>query len=243
MSDARDTGSIEPRRETAGEPVRGVAAGDRVHAFDAPGITVTWSRTRCIHAADCVMNLPTVFEPGRRPWVDATQASADAVARVVMRCPTGALHFERRDGGAPEPVPPANTVLIARDGPVYLRGDIEVLDDAGDVRLRDTRVALCRCGQSGNKALCDNTHRESGFHDPGTVQSEDSVRDTGAAGTTLRVIPHVNGPLELSGPFALASADRKTLLAGTSASLCRCGQSRTKPFCDRSHERVGFRSG
>ena len=243
MSDTRDTGSVEPRPELAGEPARGVARGDRVHAFDAPAITVTWSRTRCIHAADCVMNLPTVFEPGRRPWVDATQASADAVARVVMRCPTGALHFERRDGGAQEPVPPANTVLIGRNGPVYLRGDIEVLDETGAVRLRDTRVALCRCGQSGNKSLCDNSHLGAGFRDPGAVEGEDSVRDPGATGTTLRVIPHVNGPLELSGPFALASANKQTLLAGTSASLCRCGQSQAKPFCDRSHEPVGFRSG
>ena len=243
MSDARDTGSIEPRPATGGEPERGVARGDRVHAFEAPGITVTWSRRRCIHAADCVMNLPTVFEPGRRPWVDATQASADAVARVVMRCPTGALHFERRDGGASEPVPPANTVLLARDGPVVLRGDVEVLDDTGAVQLRDTRVALCRCGLSRIKPLCDNSHLEAGFRDPGAVHDEDSVHDPGVAGATLRVIPQRNGPLELSGPFALSSADKKTLLAGSSTVLCRCGQSRTKPFCDSSHERAGFRSG
>lgn len=243
MSEARDTGNVEPRPETKGQPGQGVAPGDRVHAFEAPGITVTWSRRRCIHVADCVMNLPTVFEPGRRPWVDATQASADAVARVVMRCPTGALHFERSDTGAGEPVPTANTVLIARDGPVYLRGDIELTDEAGTVRLRDTRVALCRCGLSRNKPLCDNMHREAGFHDPGSVENAAAARDAGVAGSTLRVTPTRDGPIELSGPFALTSADRKTLLAGSNAALCRCGQSRTKPFCDNSHERVGFRSG
>jgi CDGSH-type Zn-finger protein/uncharacterized Fe-S cluster protein YjdI len=242
-SDARDTGSIEPRPAAIGEPARGVARGDRVHAFAAPGITVTWSRTRCTHAADCVMNLPTVFEPGRRPWVDATQASADAVARVVARCPTGALHFERQDGGASEPVPTANTVLLARNGPVMLRGDIEVLDDTGAVLLRDTRVALCRCGLSLKKPLCDDTHAEVGFRDPGMVTGEDAVSDPGATGGTLRVLPHADGPLELSGPFALSSADKKTMLAGSRTSLCRCGKSQTKPFCDRSHERVGFRSG
>lgn len=30
--------------------------------------------------------------------------------------------------------------------------------------------------------------------------------------------------------------DRRTVL------LCRCGHSQNKPFCDSSHERVGFRS-
>jgi CDGSH-type Zn-finger protein len=118
-----------------------------------------------------------------------------------------------------------------------------VLDEAGAVLLRDTRVALCRCGLSHEKPLCDDTHAEAGFRDPGTLAGEDAVRDPGASGGTLRVTPHVNGPLELSGPFALSSADKKTMLAGSSTSLCRCGHSQTKPFCDRSHERVGFRSG
>jgi uncharacterized Fe-S cluster protein YjdI len=65
-------------------------------------MSVTWSRRRCIHAAECVMRLPTVFEPGRRPWVDVSQASEDAIARVVSRCPTGALHYARVGGGTPE---------------------------------------------------------------------------------------------------------------------------------------------
>ena len=236
----RDPGDSDTQLASAPQP--GLDPGDRVHAFHAPAITVTWSRRRCIHAADCVVNLPTVFEPGRRPWVDATQASPDAVARVVARCPTGALHFERIDGGAPEPVPPANTVLVSRNGPTYLRGDIELLDERGEVRLRDTRVALCRCGLSRNKPLCDNAHLEAGFREPGAVTAEDRVEDPGAEGTRLRVSPHENGPLELTGPFAISSADRKTMLAGTRTKLCRCGQSEARPFCDGTHKRVGFKS-
>jgi CDGSH-type Zn-finger protein len=104
-------------------------------------------------------------------------------------------------------------------------------------------VALCRCGFSKRKPLCDNAHRAGGFHEPGAVHDEDSVQDPGTEGSTLRVIPHENASLELSGPFALGGADGSTLLAGTSTWLCRCGHSRSKPFCDGSHERVGFKSG
>ena len=239
-NDERDPG--DSQTTVASEPQPGLDRGDRVHAFQAPGITVTWSRRRCIHAADCVMNLPTVFEPGRRPWVDATQASADAVARVIARCPTGSLHFERSDGGAPEPVPPANTILVSRNGPTYLRGDVELVDERGDVRLRDTRVALCRCGLSQTKPLCDNAHRDAGFREPGALAEPERVEDPGAEGTRLRAIARENGPIELNGPFAISSADRKTMLAGTRTKLCRCGESGAKPFCDGTHKRVGFKS-
>lgn len=239
MSDERDTGSNEAKPAAPSGSAFGLARGDRVHAFAAPGITVTWSRMRCTHAAECVMHLPTVFEPGRRPWVDATQASPDAVARVVKRCPTGSLHFTRTDGGPAESVPALNTVLVSRNGPHLLHGDIEVLDDKGEVVLRDARVALCRCGHSRSRPLCDNAHQAAGFRDPGGIQDLDAVEETGAADGRLRVIPHEHGPLELSGPLAMRSADGQVMLSGTSAWLCRCGHSGTKPFCDGTHKKLG----
>lgn len=240
MSEERDPGSSAPPPRA--EARVGVARGDRVHTFKSDGITVTWSHRRCTHAAECVMRLPTVFEPGRVPWVDATAASSAAIADVVQRCPTGALHFERHDGGAAEAVPTANTVLVSRDGPLLLRGDIEVRDDDGNVLLRDTRVALCRCGLSKTKPLCDNAHRAARFRDPGAIASEDAVQDPGGSGSALCVTPHEHESLELSGPFVVGSSDGQTMQAGTSVWLCRCGGSQDKPFCDGSHARVGFKS-
>jgi CDGSH-type Zn-finger protein len=53
-----------------------------------------------------------------------------------------------------------------------------------------------------------------------------------------------NGPYKVTGPVRLVDpAGGEWLLpAGETVALCRCGQSRTKPFCDRSHREVGFES-
>jgi hypothetical protein len=67
-----------------------------------------------------------VFNPSERPWVNPERAKADHVAEVVMRCPTGALQFERKDGGATEPIPQENAIAVSIDGPLYVRGDIHI---------------------------------------------------------------------------------------------------------------------
>ena len=139
MSEDRDPGDA-PALQAPDQPAQGVDRGDRVHEFPGVSVSVTWSRRRCIHAAACIMNLPDVFQPGRLPWIDVTRASADAIARVVAHCPTGALHCERTDGGPPETAPAKNLARVTRDGPIYLHGDIELVDESGALRLVDTRV-------------------------------------------------------------------------------------------------------
>ena len=53
-----------------------------------------------------------------------------------------------------------------------------------------------------------------------------------------------NGPLRVSGNFVIKDAKGNSFdLAGRAAiSLCRCGASADKPFCDGSHARIGFQS-
>jgi len=53
-----------------------------------------------------------------------------------------------------------------------------------------------------------------------------------------------NGPLRLEGDFSISDAQGKEFgLAGrTVISLCRCGHSENKPFCDGNHNRKGFQS-
>lgn len=53
-----------------------------------------------------------------------------------------------------------------------------------------------------------------------------------------------NGPLLVSGDVALVDGAGNAFGLGGRAtiSLCRCGQSANKPFCDGSHNRAGFQA-
>jgi CDGSH-type Zn-finger protein len=53
-----------------------------------------------------------------------------------------------------------------------------------------------------------------------------------------------NGPLKVTGPIRLIDPDGNELpLPDGPVVLCRCGKSKHKPFCDRSHrEDVPFDS-
>jgi CDGSH-type Zn-finger protein len=56
------------------------------------------------------------------------------------------------------------------NGPLWVSGGIPV--DVGDEGALETRmrVALCRCGASGRKPLCDGSHKEAGFVDDPRVR-------------------------------------------------------------------------
>jgi len=126
-------------------------------------IAVTWEPKLCIHSGYCFRTLPEVFQPESRPWVKVDAATADQIAEAVMLCPTGALHFERLDGGPQEPQPEDTTINARPNGPYYVRGKIRITGPGGQVIREDTRVALCRCGHSENKPFCDGSHRRVGF--------------------------------------------------------------------------------
>jgi uncharacterized Fe-S cluster protein YjdI len=51
----------------------------------------------------------------------------------------------------------------------------------------------------------------------------------------------VNGPLLVSGAVRVVDAEGAVLFEGEKAALCRCGGSANKPFCDGTHEKIGFR--
>jgi CDGSH-type Zn-finger protein/uncharacterized Fe-S cluster protein YjdI len=54
------------------------------------------------------------------------------------------------------------------DGPLRVRGNLEITSGTGRVVARGTQARLCRCGGSGNKPFCDGTHAKIGFRSTNT---------------------------------------------------------------------------
>ena len=73
-------------------------------------------------------------------------ATPEDIARTVLMCPSGALHFEPKDGIA-EKIPDENRIILWLNGPLQFQGDLVI--DGATVELHDeTRATLCRCGES-----------------------------------------------------------------------------------------------
>jgi CDGSH-type Zn-finger protein len=64
------------------------------------------------------------------------------------------------------------------------------------------------------------------------------------AETNVTITSKPNGPYRVEGPIRLIDVDGKEInLEGKPAiSLCRCGASTKKPFCDGTHSKIGFQA-
>jgi CDGSH-type Zn-finger protein len=64
---------------------------------------------------------------------------------------------------------PGVSITVCPDGPLLVRGPVELVSADGETVEHPRRVvALCRCGRSRLKPLCDGSHRLSRFRDPAT---------------------------------------------------------------------------
>lgn len=197
--------------------------------------TIRFDAGRCIHARRCVLSEPGVFKANvQGPWIDPDAASADALVRVAMNCPSGAIQVTRQDGGEGEPNPRVNTVTLRENGPLAVHAELEIAGEKAG-----TRVTLCRCGRSNTKPYCDGSHVGAAFVATGEPSSATSAALARRDGV-LRITPYQDGPLGVEGPAEIISGTGRTIDRVEQTALCRCGHSGHKPFCDGSHAQVGF---
>ena len=59
----------------------------------------------------------------------------------------------------------------------------------------------------------------------------------------VSITPRANGPLLIQGNFEIVDAQgNKYSIDGDVVTLCRCGESENKPFCDGNHRPAGFQA-
>ncbi len=209
----------------------------RIYTFESDQIVVHWDYHRCIHVEACIRELPSVFCRDERPWIHPERGTADDIVRACEACPTGALHYERKDGGPAEMTPEKNTITVSSDGPLFVKGDVRITDAAGETILTDTRVALCRCGRTRNKPLCDESHLEAGFTAEGALTEAHVKNGDGreSEGGELVIRAIEPGPLTIKGSAEIAGDRSPNCCHVRVGALCCCGKSKNKPFCDGSH--------
>jgi len=129
------------------------------------------------------VNLISVREGG--PYAIRADIQLDGAAAVSHRltlCRCGASkskpfcdgsHHEVHFSASGEPPTGKADMLPVRDGPLAIdpeidgplqvRGNVEIISGTGRVVARLESARLCRCGASNNKPFCDNSHARIGF--------------------------------------------------------------------------------
>jgi CDGSH-type Zn-finger protein/uncharacterized Fe-S cluster protein YjdI len=200
-------------------------------------MALSFETKRCIHARFCVTGAPNVFLANvKGPWIHPDAMEVERVVEVAHACPSGAITYHRLDGVHDEPAPPVNLAGVREAGPYAFRGQLQI-----DGEPAGFRATLCRCGASKNKPFCDSSHHDVGFSATGEPPSGKTdmlpVRDG-----VLAIDPERNGPLAVRGNLEITSGTGRVVARVMTARLCRCGGSSTKPFCDGTHAKIGFRS-
>jgi CDGSH-type Zn-finger protein/uncharacterized Fe-S cluster protein YjdI len=206
----------------------------RVKTYTGTAIEISFDLKRCIHARNCFLKLPQVFDPSQRPWVNPDAAPAEEVAAMIRTCPSGALGFKRLDQGLDEAPTPINRAAVLENGPLAVQGDLKINGVA------ETRATLCRCGMTKNPPHCDYSHVEAAFTASGE-QRQEAENTLESLDGPLEIVAFEDGPLQAKGCLEITTGTGHRITQTKTAYLCRCGHSKNKPFCDGSHKEAGFK--
>ncbi len=129
-----------------------------------------------------LVNLVTIRESGPYAFRGDLGLAGEPAGRRATLCRCGASknkpfcdgsHHDVGFAATGEPPSGATDMLAVRDGslevdpqtdgPLQVRGNVEIVSGTGRVVARRTSVRLCRCGASANKPFCDGSHARVGF--------------------------------------------------------------------------------
>jgi uncharacterized Fe-S cluster protein YjdI len=125
-------------------------------------LTILWEPKKCIHAAICVKELPGVYDPNAKPWIKPENASIVELKNQIDKCPSGALSYEKIETDK-QIINMKTAVELMKNGPLLIKGDVEIKLSDGTMVTKEKMTAFCRCGASQNKPYCDGNHKADGF--------------------------------------------------------------------------------
>ncbi len=135
----------------------------RRETYVGEGIVMTDEPRLCAHAGFCGTRFTDVWQMIKRT---SNPEVRERLRQMVANCPSGRVQVTLV--GQTQPDEPVFTPSIATivDGPLWVRGGIQVQTMDGTTYEVRNRVTLCRCGHSNNKPFCDGSHFEVGFKAP-----------------------------------------------------------------------------
>ena len=202
-------------------------------------------------------------------------------------------------------------ITFAPNGPILVKGEVNLKESSGKITAKNEMTALCRCGASKNKPFCDGAHSKIEFSDacesdgsknhiqrfesdqvivrynkelcshaahcsaklpqvfkpgetpwitPNEANPEEVIATvkkcpSGALAYEVggqvtkdfdRAEPNIevakDGPYYVGGSIPLEGATIAKDCSNEHYALCRCGQSRNKPFCDGYHYDIDFKA-
>lgn len=221
------------KTEAASHDGAGSNSGPEI--VEGKDLTLVVDMKRCIHARFCVTGAPKTFIANVvGPWLHPDETPCEQLVEIAHACPSGAIAYRGKGHTPDESAPDVNMMRIRENGPNAIHSPMTVAGE--DIGYRAT---FCRCGQSKNKPYCDGSHHDAGFiasGEPDTLSLDPlSVRNG-----PLKVDPQRNGPLRITGNLEICAGTGRVVKRVENAVLCRCGQSKSKPFCDGSHRAAGF---
>ena len=113
----RKIGFLDENTADRSKDVRDTYPGKEISIHD--------NRFLCSHAGICTDHLKSVFKLGEEPWIDPDGDSAEAIAKLVRQCPSGALSYTIQ-GPAPDDEAPEASITVSRNGPYIVVGKISL---------------------------------------------------------------------------------------------------------------------
>ena len=171
------------------------------------------------------LDSPTVPEPAAKKTETTDEKAID---RWFLE--------QRGSKRVPKRLEVANELLVTSGGPLKMTGNITLINEDGSV-THSNNLNLCRCGASKSGPVCDEQHLEIEFLDNGTVsQLSDWMPVSRPQTVTVTCVK--NGPLKFRGYLRIFNRKGQECIT-MSGSLCRCGKSSKKPFCDNKQKCSG----